>query len=159
MSLGRFLAHGTPRIVTGQLPKAMPVYGMTARQLMTGIPAAEQILLAHGAVAHVLSDFAVVRIEQLPIDAHSAVLAVAEVLPAAHAAEAAVRAVVGAFFVGHPEVADGTVIFAELNVAIYAKVGLATLLGKALVANNLPDREPIHLVVLRHPHEIGRAHV
>ena len=62
--------------------------------------------------------------EELFVDAHSAVLAVAEVFAAADAAEAAVGAVVGAFFVGHPEVAYGTVIFAELDVAVDAKVAV-----------------------------------
>jgi len=88
----------------------------------------------------------------LTIDAHSAVFAVPKVFSAADAAETAVGAVVGAFFVGHPEVADCAVIFAELDSAVDAKVGLATLLRKTLSTNNLLDRKSIHIMMFRRTH-------
>lgn len=58
--LRRLLTHRTSRIVTRQLPKAMPMYRMPARQFVRCIPGGKQILLTHGTVGHVLSDLAIV---------------------------------------------------------------------------------------------------
>ena len=122
LRLGRLLADGTPTIVIRQLLETMPVYGMAARQLMTGRPAREQILLADGTIAHVLARLAVMLVEEPPIDAHSAVEAVSKVFASAHAAESAVGTVVRTLLVGHPQVAYGAVVLAELDVAADAKV-------------------------------------
>ena len=46
----------------------------------------------------------------------------AEVLPSAYAAEAAVGTVVGTFLIRHPEVAYRAVIFAELHLTVVTEV-------------------------------------
>lgn len=48
----------------------------------------------------------------------------AEVLPSAYAAEAAVGTVVGTFLIRHPEVAYRTVIFAELHFTVVTEVSV-----------------------------------
>mmetsp|Transcript_2797 Transcript_2797/g.6058 ORF Transcript_2797/g.6058 Transcript_2797/m.6058 type:complete len:242 (+) Transcript_2797:505-1230(+) len=151
MRLCRLFANRTPRIMTRQLTKAMPVNGVAAWQFVGGVSARKEVFVTDGAVGHVLPDFAIVMVEKLFVDAHSAVLTVTEIFSTADAAEAAVGAVVGALFIGHPEVADGTVVFAELDVAVDAVVSFATLLSKALPTDNLPNRKPINIVMLRRP--------
>ena len=100
----------------------MPVNGMAAGQFVTSFAAGKQILLTDGTVGHVLSDFAIVIGKELFVDAHATILAVSKVFSAPDATETAVRAVVGAFFVGHPEVAYGAVVFSELDVAVDAEI-------------------------------------
>ncbi len=58
----------------------------------------------------------------------------AKIFSAADAAESAVGAVIGAFFVGHPEVADGAVVFSELDMAVDAAV--TVLFGWGMTVNN-----------------------
>jgi len=58
----------------------------------------------------------------LLVDTHSTILAVTKVLTPADAAETAVRTVIRTFLVGHPQVANGTVILAKLDVAVDAFV-------------------------------------
>jgi len=75
-------------------------------------------------------------------------VAVFEVCGAADATESAVVAVVGCFLVGHPEVADVAVVFAEADVAVDAAVGLAALAGEALSADDFGDLEAVDFVGL-----------
>ena len=49
-------------------------------------------------------------------------MAVTKVLTPADTAETTVRTVVGTFLVGHPQVANGTMILAKLDVAVDAFV-------------------------------------
>ena len=60
--------------------------------------------------------------KQLLVDTHSTILAVTKVLTPAHTAETTIRAVVGTFLVGHPQIANGTVILAKLDVTVDAFV-------------------------------------
>jgi len=120
--LGRLLAHGTARVVRGQLPEAVPVDGMAAGHLVRRRAGAEEVLLADGAVLHVLAYLAVVLREEGGVDAHSAVLTVAEVFRASDAAEAAIGAVVRALGAVHPQVTDRAVVLAELDAAVDAIV-------------------------------------
>lgn len=122
--LSRLLAHGAAAVVARQFPEAVPVYCVAAGELVGGVAAGEKVFLADGAVGHVLANLAVVVSEELLVDAHSAVLAMSEVLPAADAAEAAVGAVVWTLLVRHPEVAYGAVIFSELDVTVHTEVAV-----------------------------------
>jgi len=61
--LGGLLANGTPGIEGGQLLETVPVDGVSAGHLVTGLAAAEKVLLADGAVGHIFSGFAVVVME------------------------------------------------------------------------------------------------
>jgi len=60
--------------------------------------------------------------EELLVDTHSTILAVTKVLTPTDAAETTIRTVVGTFLVGHPQVTNGTVILAKLDVAVDAFV-------------------------------------
>lgn len=121
-TLSSLLADGAARVVVGELLEAVPVDTVPTGHLVAGAAAAEQVLLADGAVRHVFADLAVVFGEGVVVDAHPAVKAVAEVLAAADAAEAAVLTMIGLFPGVHPEVAGVAVVFAELDVAVYAFV-------------------------------------
>ncbi len=60
----------------------------------------------------------------MAVDAHSTVETVSEILESTHATETTVRAVIGTLLIGHPQVANGTVIFTELYIAVDAKVAV-----------------------------------
>lgn len=122
MGLGRLLAHGTPAVMTRKLSKAVPVYGVPARELMTRVPARKEVLLADGTVAHVFAQLAVVVREELPVDAHPAVHAVAKVLAPPYPTEPAIRTVVGTLLVRHPKVAYCAVILTKLDITVGAEV-------------------------------------
>ena len=121
---GRLLADGAAGIVGGQLAEAVPVDGVAAGHLVRGRAGAEEVLLADGAVLHVLADLAVVLGEEGGVDAHAAVVAVAEVLGPTDSAEAALGTVVGTLLGRHPQVADGAVVLSELDAAADAVVAV-----------------------------------
>ena len=117
VGFGRLLADGAAGVERGELSEAVPVDGVAAGHLVRGRTGAEQILLTDGTVLHVLADLAVVLSEEGGVDAHAAVVAVAEVLGSTDAAEAALGTVIGAFLGRHPQVADGAVVLSELDTA------------------------------------------
>ena len=102
VGFGRLLAHRTAGIERRELAEAVPVDGMAAGHLVRGRAGAEEVLLTYGTIGHVLTRLAVVIVEEESIDAHAAVVAVPEIVPATDAAEATVRAVVWLLFGGHP---------------------------------------------------------
>ena len=124
---GRLLADGAAGIVGGQLAKAVPVDGVAAGHLVRGRAGAEEVLLADGAVGHVLAGLAVVIVEEEGVDAHAAIVAVLEVLPASDAAEAAVGTVVGLLLGRHPQVADVAMVLSEGNAALDALVAVVSM--------------------------------
>ena len=95
---------------------------MAAGHLMRGRPGAEQILLANGAIGHVLARLAVVIVEEEGVDAHATVMTVLEVLPATDSAEATVGAMVRLLQSRHPQVADIAVILSESDATFDALV-------------------------------------
>jgi len=123
------------------------VYRVTAGHFMRSITAREQVLLTHGAIGHVLSGLAVVIVEQLRVDAHAAIGTVTEILAASDTAESAFAAMVRIFVVGHPQIANVAMVFAELSLAGVAVVGLAALSSVAQSTNNFPYRESIDFMM------------
>jgi len=65
--------------------------------------------------------------EEGGIDAHAAVVTVAEILGSTDAAEATLGTVVGTLLGRHPQVADGTVILSELDSATDTIVSVVTI--------------------------------
>ena len=126
--LGRFLAHGTPRVVRREFLEAVPVDRVPARHFVRGKSAAEQVFLTDRAVAHVLARLAVVIVKQKCVNAHAAVVAVFEVFATADAAKAAVFAMVGRLLVGHPQVANVAVVLTKLYAAIDAVVAVEAVM-------------------------------
>eukprot|EP00578_Thalassiosira_sp_NH16_P005869 CAMPEP_0181132892 /NCGR_PEP_ID=MMETSP1071-20121207/31243_1 /TAXON_ID=35127 /ORGANISM="Thalassiosira sp., Strain NH16" /LENGTH=114 /DNA_ID=CAMNT_0023219267 /DNA_START=1230 /DNA_END=1571 /DNA_ORIENTATION=+ len=82
-------------------------------------------------------------------NAHATPRAVPKVLPAAHAAEAALVAVKRTFLERHPYVAFRAVVLGEGDLAFDAFVGLAILPSPALLTYDLLDREPVHRTARR----------
>ena len=121
---GRLLAYGTASVERRELSEAVPVDGMATGHLVRGRTGAEQILLADGAVGHVLARLAVVIVEEEGINAHTAVMAVLEVLPATDSAEATVGAMVGLLLGRHPQIADVTVVLSESDATFDALVAV-----------------------------------
>ena len=126
---GRLLADGTAGIMGGQLTEAVPVDGVAAGHLVRGRAGAEQILLADGTILHVLADLAVVLGKERGVDAHAAVIAVAEVFGPTDTTEAALCTVVGTFLGRHPQVANGAVILSKLDTAADAVVTVRSVKG------------------------------
>ena len=122
---GRLLAYGAAGIMGGQLAEAVPVDGVAAGHLVRGRTGAEQVLLADGTILHVLADLAVVLSKERGVDAHAAIVAVAEVFGPTDATEAALGTVVGTFLGRHPQVANGAVILSKLDSAADAVVAVA----------------------------------
>ena len=122
--LGRFLADGTARIVGCEFLKAMPMNCVPAGHFVGRKTAAEQVFLTNRTVAHVAARLAVVIVKEQNINAHTAVVAVLEVLATANAAKAAGFAVVGQVAVGHPQVANVTMVRTKLYTALDAFVAV-----------------------------------
>jgi len=101
------------------------VNGVSAGHFVRGQPTAKQILLANGAVAHVLARLAVVLVKEQRVDAHAAVVAVSKVFATSDATKATVRTVIRAFLAGHPEIANVAVVLSKLNAALDAVVAVA----------------------------------
>jgi len=140
----RLLTNRTPIIESRQITKAMRVNGMPTGQILRTLAGGEHVLATHRTAVLVLVRHAIVRFVDGGGDAHAAFGAVAEVVPSADAAEAALVAVEGTFVEGHPDVAFGAVVLGEGDSAVCACIGLAGLAGVALLANNLLYRKPIH---------------
>jgi hypothetical protein len=87
---------------------------------MTCITTWEEIFLTYWTVTHILANLAVMSSEDLLVNAHSTILAVTKVLAPADTTETTVGTVVGTFLVGHPQVANGTVILAKLDMTVDA---------------------------------------
>jgi hypothetical protein len=113
--IGGLFAHGTPSVVACKLLEAVPVNSVTTGHLVAGESAAEQVVLADGAVAVVLPGLAIVIVEQEGVDAHATVHAMPKILPSSNPTEAAIDTVVRELFGSHPEVTNATVIFSKLN--------------------------------------------
>ena len=118
------LAHGAASVERREFAEAVPVDGMAAGHLVRGRTRAEQILLADGAVRHVLARLAVVIVEEEGINAHAAVMTVLEVLPATDSAEATVGAMVGLLLGRHPQVADVAVVLSKSDATFDALVAV-----------------------------------
>jgi hypothetical protein len=99
---GGLLANRTPCIVGSQFLEAVPMNGMTAWHFMRGIPRAEQILLAHWTIGHVLARLAIVIVKQKSVNAHPTVVTVTKVISSADPTKATIRTMVGRFIIGHP---------------------------------------------------------
>ena len=127
VGFGRLLADGTAGVERGELSEAVPVDGVAAGHLVRGRAGAEEVLLADGAVGHVLAGLAVVIVEEEGVDAHAAIVAMLEVLPASDAAKAAVGAVVGLLLGRHPQVADAAMVLSEGNAALDALVAVVSM--------------------------------
>ena len=97
---------------------------MAAGHLMRGRPGAEQILLANGAIGHVLARLAVVIVEEEGVDAHATVMTVLEVLSATDSAKTTVGAMVRLLLGRHPQVADITVVLSESDATFDALVAV-----------------------------------
>lgn len=100
--LGRLFANGTTGIVGGQLPKAIPMNGVSAGHLVRGGTTAKEEFLTDGTIRLVFSSLAIVFLVQGLVDAHAAIVAMLKVLGSADATKTALRAVVGLIFIRHP---------------------------------------------------------
>ena len=87
-------------------------------------PRTKKEFLADGTVGFIFSTFAVVVGVETSVNAHSTVVAMFEILGTPHTAEPAVRAMVRALVVGHPEVANITVVLSHLNATLGALVSV-----------------------------------
>lgn len=145
--LGRLFADRTAGVVGGQLTETLPVNGVTTGHLVGGTSRTEEELLTDGTVGFVLSRFAIVVGVETAVDAHATVVTVLEIFGSPHPAESTVSTMVRPFVVGHPEVANITVVFTKLNATLDALVCLARLPCEALPANNLRDRKSINVVM------------
>jgi hypothetical protein len=92
---------------------------------MRCIATAKQILLADGAVAHVLAVLAIVIVKQQGINTHTTVVTVLEVFTSTNATEPAILAMIRSLLGGHPEIADIAVVFAKLDVTVDTVVPVA----------------------------------
>ena len=117
LRLGRLFTNGTPRIVSRQLTKAVPMNRMSAGHFVTCRTRREQVFLADGTVCLVLAVLAVVVVVECTINAHATVVTVLEVFGPTDAAKATVGAMVRTLFIRHPQVADVAVVFTELDEA------------------------------------------
>lgn len=126
LRLGCFLADGAPRIVGGQLPETFPVNGVTTRHFVGRTPRAKEEFLTDGTVGFVFSTFAIVVGVESSVDAHATIVAMFEILGPSHPAKAAICTVVRAFVVGHPEVANITVVLSELDATLGTFVSVKT---------------------------------
>jgi hypothetical protein len=115
MRFTSFLTNWTSRVVCRQLFEAVPVYGMSTRHFVRCEPGTEQIFLTDRTVAHVLSRFAIVIIEQLDVDAHATIIAMPKIISAAHPTKSARGTMIRGFIIRHPQITNTAVIFAKLN--------------------------------------------
>ena len=95
---------------------------MSTWHFVTGRTRREQVFLTDGAVGLVLAVLAVVIIIEGTIDAHSAVMAMFEVLCATDTTKATVGTMIRTLLIGHPQVADVAMVFTKLDVARNAVV-------------------------------------
>jgi hypothetical protein len=81
-------------------------------------------LVTNGTVGLVRAGFEIVVFVETPFNTHATVVTVLKVLNATDAAKAAVLAVVGAFLVRHPEVANVAMVGAKRDSAVDALVAV-----------------------------------
>jgi len=125
------------------------MYRVPAGHFVGGRAGGEQVFLTDGTIRHVFSYFAIVVVEEVNVNAHSAVVAVAKVLLPADAAKSTIRAMVRIFFVGHPEVAYGAMVRGKLNSTGSAFVGFTRLPQVTLPTDNFPNGVSINSMMLR----------
>jgi hypothetical protein len=116
--LGRLFADWTAAVVGRQLTKALPVNRVPAGHFVRRAATAKEVFLAHGAVALILARLAIVIVEQALVNAHSTVVAMLKVIFTTDTAKATIFAVIGIFFVRHPEVARIAMVGTKKNTAI-----------------------------------------
>ena len=102
----------------------MPVNRVSTGHFVAGVSTAKQVFLTDGTIRHVLAGLAIVIVEQLAVNAHTAVVTVGKVFSATHSAETTVRAVIRGLGFGHPEVANEAVVLAKLNTTTNAFVAV-----------------------------------
>lgn len=145
--LGRLFTNGAAAIVSGKLPKAVPMNGVSTGHFVRCRARRKEIFLTNGTVGFVFSGLAIVIVIQVLVDAHTTIVAMQKVFGATHAAEATVFTVVGTLFVRHPQVANVAMIGAELYTAVDTMVRFTRLPGKAFSTNYFLDRKTINCVV------------
>lgn len=118
-------ADRTTGVIRCQFLEAVPMNGMSTRHFMRCKATAEQILLADGAVAHILPVLAIVIVKQQGINTHTAVITVLKVFATTNAAEPAINAMIRSLLGRHPEIADIAVVFTKLDVAVDTVVPVA----------------------------------
>lgn len=96
---GSLFTDGATTVMRCQLAETVPMDRVSAWHLMRRRPRTKQIFLTHGAVASVLSCFAIMVAVECLVDTHATVVTVLKVLGSADTAKTAVVAVVGIFLV------------------------------------------------------------
>ena len=91
---GRLFTNGTAGIVRRQLTETVPVNGVSAGHFVRGPTRTEQILLTHRTIAPVLASLAIVRFVQTPVDAHTTLVAVFEIVSTTDATKTTIGTVV-----------------------------------------------------------------
>lgn len=141
-------ANGTATVMHSELSEAVPVNRVSTGHLVRCATGTKQVLLTDRAVATVLARFAIVAFVEALVDAHATFVAMLEVFFAPDAAKTTVRAVVGCFFVGHPQIANVAMVGTKFHTAGDAVVGFAGLPGKAVSTNGLSDGKAVDRVTL-----------
>lgn len=118
LGFGRLFAHGTARIVCGQLAETIPVNGVSAGHLVAGRAARKEVFLTNRTVGLVLAHLAIVVVVQGPIDAHATIVTVLKVLGTTHPTKSTIRTMVGTLLIRHPQIAYAAMIGSKLYTAV-----------------------------------------
>ena len=86
--------------------------------------ATEKKLLTNGAVGLVLATLAIVLIVERLVNTHATVVAMLKVFGAPNTAETTFGAMIRLVFVGHPEIANRTMILSKRDVTFYASIAV-----------------------------------
>ena len=86
-------------------------------------------------------------IDQSLIDTHPTRITVFEIFFPTNSTETTIGTVVWLFFVGHPQIANSTMVFTELGVTFHAIIRFTTLSGVTNSTSHFPYREPVNTVV------------
>lgn len=98
-----------------QLSEAIPMNGMSTWHFVRRRSTAKEVFLADRTVGSVLSGLAVVIVVQGPVYAHATLVTVLKVLCTSDSTESTIFTMVRCFFIGHPEIADNTMIRSKLH--------------------------------------------
>lgn len=127
----------------------MRVDGVSARQVLGRLAAAEHVFPTYRAVVFILVLHAIVRIVHGRGNAHAALGAVLKILLSSHPTEPAFLAVERTLGKGHPYIALFAVIFRERHLAPPALVRFAVLSKAAILADYFLDGESVHGAAVR----------
>jgi hypothetical protein len=113
-----------------QLPKALPVDGVSTRHFVRSTSGTKEEFLANRAVGFVLATFAIVIGVKAFVNTHSTVMTVLKVFSPTNAAKTTITTVIWFFVVGHPQITDIAMILSKLHRAFDAIVAVKTKYSK-----------------------------